>query len=342
MRISRSAVRFFATLALALCFATNICMAQRAEISTGIAHQKEALSALKLDAEAKTSFINQISRAESALQSGYPLLTLYYLQSPWSRLGANIYMGSKAGVAKSGNAAYEAEWRRLGKELAEKERRLTPVTVRKLPASVRALIQASRMLSRPYYQSGRLFGLNTTLDQGLYYMGVAPGNIDFALFCQQLPFPESRPAPRLRSLDSELARLESETLEAYKKSSAEDQPGFNDVNSYLKLASELNQERWFEGALHKYLEAATVLGLISAPAPDPGKLASFREQLDASGARLESNSVDHSIGLLYLQMARKALDPMNGEVSPLGLKRAAVVLEQVLPRYFDYFSEVNK
>ena len=342
MRISRSAVRFFSAFAFALCFATSICMAQPEGLSSGIAHQKETLSALKLDADTKTSFTSQINRAESALQSGYPLLSLYYLQSPWSRLGASVYMNSKAGVAKAGNAAYEAEWRRLGKELAEKERRLTPVTVRKLPASVRALIQASRMLSRPYYQSGRLYGLNTTLDQGLYYMGVAPGNIDFALFCQQLSFPASKPAPRLRPLDSELARLESETLEAYRKSSPEDQPGFNDVNSYLKLASELNRERWFEGALHKYLEASAILGLISAPAPDPGRLASIKEQLNASAARLESDGVDHSIGLLYLQMARKAIEPVNGEVSPPGLKRAAVVLEQVLPRYFEYFPEVNR
>jgi hypothetical protein len=340
--MSRPAIRPFAAIAFALCLATGASLAQRNEIASGITHQKAALAALKLDADTKASFTNQLNRAEAALQSGYPLLALYHLQSPWARLGAHAYMESKAGVAKAGNPAYEREWSRLGKELAEKERGLSPVTVRRLPASVRGLIQASRMLSRPYYQSGRLFGLNTTLGQGLYYMGVAPGNIDFALFCQQLPFPASRPAPRLRPLDGELARLESDTLEAYKRSSAEDRPAFNEVNSILKLASELNQARWLEGALHKYLEASAILGMVTAPAPDPGRLASVREQIESSGARLESNSADHSIALLYLQMARKAIEPVNGEVAPAGLKRAAVVTEQVLPRYFNYFSEVDK
>jgi len=340
--MSRSAVRSLATALFALCLAASPSLAQRNEISAGIARQKEALSALKLDADTKASFTGQLNRADAALQSGHLLLTLYYLQSPWARLGAHAYMDSKAGVARGGNSAYEREWLRLGKELSEKERGLTPVTVRRLPASVRALIQASRLLSRPYYQSGRLYGLNTTLDQGLYYMGVAPGNIDFALFCQQLPFSESRSTPRLRSLDAELARLESDTLEAYKRSSAEDQPGFNEVNSTLKLASELNQARWLEGALHKYLEASTVLGMVSTPAPDAGKLASIKEQLDSASARLEPGSADHSIALLYIQMARKAIEPVNGEVAPSGLKRAAVVVEQVLPRYFNYFSEVNK
>ncbi|HKG22059.1 MAG TPA: hypothetical protein VKC34_09180, partial [Blastocatellia bacterium] len=195
MKIPRSVVRPFVTIAFALCVAPGACLAQRDEISSGIARHKEALSTLKLDANTKASFTNQLNRAETALQSGYPLLTLYYLQSPWARMGAEAYLGSKANVAKAGNAAYENEWRRLGKEMSEKERGLTPVTVRRLPASVRALIQASRLLSRPYYQSGRLYGLNTTLDQGLYYMGLAPGNLDFALFCRQLAFPESQPAP---------------------------------------------------------------------------------------------------------------------------------------------------
>jgi hypothetical protein len=316
-------------------------LGQQNEISSAVARLRASMSSLKLEDADKNSSADLLNRAEGALGRGYLFLSLHTLQSVWMTLDAQAYMEAKASVAKRGTAAFENDWRRLGRELAGKEKRLNS-TAPSLPATVRALIQISRLQSRPYYKSGRLYGLQTTLDLGFYYMGIASGNIDFALFCQRLPFASGRPPLKLRPLTDQLAEIEAETLNAYEQSDAKDQARYNILNSRLKLASELDREKSLEGALQKYLEAVMTFGLITAPPVSADKLSSLKEQITASRARMSAPDQDHSIGHLFLEMAENAIASRQPETEADNVKRAAVILDQVLPRYFKYISEVNR
>lgn len=311
-------------------------LAQQKEISSGITRLRHLLASTKLGDEEKAAFAGQLKRAEDAVGSGHLYLALHRLQNTWARLGAHAFMESKAEIARRGTGAFETEWQRLGKELAVSEKRLAaaPPSL----AIAKSLVQSSRLQSRPYYQSGRLFGLNTTLDQGFYYVGIARASLDFALFCRELSFSRPGRALRPRPLARALGELESETLKAYEQSVADDQPRFNNLNSTLKLAGELDKERWFEGALLKYLEARMALGMLTAKTPDAGQLSALEVGIKTAGARLGVDELDHSIGVMFLEMARAAVSPTDGEVNPNGLKQASVILEQVLPQYFKAIS----
>jgi hypothetical protein len=97
----------------------------------------------------------------------------------------------------------------------------------------------------------------------------------------------------------------------------------------------LNHEQRYFGALLKYLEACLALKLLKAKAPGPTRLEVLKGQLTTFGKRLSSGHTDHSIGLLYWEIAQRALQPAAGdEIGAPELKRAVVVLDEVLPRYF--------
>src|SRR5436853_340441 len=83
-----------------------------------------------------------------------------------------------------------------------------------------AFIEQQRIRVQPFYQSGKLYGQNTTIGNAVYYLGLSESITDFAIFCQQLRFPDLKPAPKLRSLDAELSQLESETLKVYEQPDA--------------------------------------------------------------------------------------------------------------------------
>ncbi|MCI0488309.1 MAG: hypothetical protein L0229_17100, partial [Blastocatellia bacterium] len=159
--------------------------------------------------------------------------------------------------------------------------------------------------------------------------------LDFALFCRQLRFPSTGHPPRLRSIEPELNKLEAEVLEAYRQPGAKDQQRlFNVVNSTLKLASELNEAKRFYGALHQYLEAYRNLCLIKAEAPGPDTLTVLKKKGESLRAQLVSGDSDHSIGLMYWEIARSVLDGV-GETDKAEIKESAVILERILPRYFE-------
>jgi hypothetical protein len=339
---SRAAVGVCA--ALCLLFILNVtCYAQTAEekVSAAATRLEKVLSSLKLKEDETVRLSSGIREVRNALRSGYIYLSLYKLQPVWVELVTLSYLDSKTGVETKGLAAFEEEWQSLGRELTLKEKLIISNASRSLPTAVRALDESSQSQIRPYYQSGRLYGLNTTLKEGLYYLGLAPAHLDFALWAQQLNA-QNRSGLKLRSLEVELNQLETETLQAYRKPDASNsQRAFNRVNSTLKLATELNKEGRYAGALHKYLEASLYLDLIGAAALEPQKLPQLKTQSDLYKTRLAATGTDHSLGLMYWEMAHSALDQMAaaGQLNSEELKRMAVILDKVLPRYFKYVSE---
>jgi hypothetical protein len=323
---------------LALLFlCQSLCVAQTAaaQITAENAHLKQALPTLGLSATDTAAYAQQLKLIDTATQSGNLFQGMYYLQRARVELMTFEYVQSKADVEKQGTAAFENEWRRVGQELAMKERLLATKTNLSLPAAVKAMVESSLTQVQPYYQSSRLYGRNTTIGDGLYYLGVAPANLDFALFCQQLKFEKPKSAPKLGSIETEISALEAAAVKAFQDpDNTEKQRAFIQISSTLKMARELNEEKRFAGALKTYLDALLDFGLVRASAPDAERSAELKKEAAKFRTLFSSSPTDQTIGLIYIEMALAA----DGD---LGLQRAAVIVEKLLPSYLKSLSEIK-
>ena len=169
-------------------------------------------------------------------------------------------------------------------------------------------------------------------------MGLAPGFLDFALFCQSLRFQEQRRSLSFRALDAELGRFEAALLESYRqKEAVANQPLYNRINSTLKIATELNREKRYAGALQKYLESSMFLALVGAPPVDAQEIRRLGAQMRQIEDRLKNAATDQSLGLVYWEMADAALKvPTDVQPDMERLKRGRVIVDKVLPLYFQY------
>jgi len=116
---------------------------------------------------------------------------------------------------------------------------------------------------------------------------------------------------------------------------------FPDVFTNLKVAGELNLAKMFEGALLKYLETRLFFGLLITAAENED-VAHLRERSAEIGRQLKADKTDQSIAALFWEMAETSLNP-TGKTEPTAaqIKRAAVILNIVLPSYSDYMKETK-
>jgi hypothetical protein len=329
-----------------LLFLSMSCLGQdlKEQMSAETQRLKKVLSTLNLSEEEAKNLKSIFKLTEDALQSGHLYLGLYRLQRAREFVMAFEYSKSKAEIEKLGVDGFEKEWQRLGQEMAEKERLLNTRRPVQLPLIARALTESSLSQVQPYYQSGRLYGLNTTIGSGFIYLGLASANLDFVQFCRQLGLTSKGVVRGLRSLEPELTSLEAQVVKAFgQPEAASQQVLYIRANATLKLAADLNREKRFAGALYKYLEACREFAAVSATDPDAQRLDLIRSQIELFRTRLSSGNTDHSLGLFYLEMAQSAL--ASGNESPGNkedLKKAATVIEQVLPTYFKLIDGVKK
>jgi hypothetical protein len=332
------------SLLLILIFA-SACLAQDpvkqlSEITDDV---ERRLSSFKVSDDLKQQCTTDIAEARTNLKLKNLYLSLYTIRTCQLELASLAYAEAKSDLTKKGAAAFETEWRALGTALSEKEKILADRTT-KLPAVIVALADVSQSQARPYYQSGKLFALNSNLAEGIYYVGRAPANLDFAIMCRGLHLSRPKKATTVfRSPHPELTQLETMTLRTYKTADVSTQQGqYNRVNASLKIAGELDRASMFEGALLKYLESKLYFGLIITTA-EREDLQHLRERTKELEKQLISDKVDHSIGLLFWQMADRSLNPdEKAEPGAAQIKRAVVILNQVLPSYFDYLKETRQ
>jgi hypothetical protein len=315
-----------------------VCAAQKVgdQIGAENANLRKLLTNSMQPPERTNEFLTQLKLIDEASQSGNLLQAMYHLQRVRIELMAQGYVKSKSEVEKGGAAAFELEWKRLGRELTAREKQLVIRGNTRLPAAVRALAESSLTQVQPYYQSGLLYGRNTTIGDGLYYLGLALANLDFARFCQQLKFERPKPAPKLRSIQTPLESLEAAAIKAFQDpSNTTKQRRFIEINSTLKMACELQAERRYAGALKTYLYALLAFGTVNVAVPNAETTTRLRKQAEELRARLTAAASDQTIGLIYLELALTAK-------SEAELKRAAVIVEQVVPGYLDAQGEAIK
>jgi hypothetical protein len=302
-----------------------------AEIARWAAFLKGHTDTGDLWKDIKQSTEPALARAQSALAGGRPLLALLRLGPLHENLSAAIYVGQRTVEQRKDNAAFEAEWTRMGGELRPS---LSPPAAGALdglqPALLRGMAEAAVPQVKIYYDASLEYGRNTMPDSGLFYLGAARAARAFAGLARRLSVPSPLKAPALRALGPELDALEAEMLGAYRPPlSIDKHREFIGASSALKEARELDAAGLRHGALLRYLLAA--MRFASLRAPTPTAAPALAEGLRSFEPRLHAAGVDHSLGRLFQEAAQADLADHAADGQAF---TAAAVVSDVLPRYF--------
>lgn len=293
--------------------------------------RNDRAAGVELLASLKTDIEPGMAGTEKALRDGLPLLALHRLASVQAQLAAAAYLVERPAAQRQDPMEFEKEWRRMGSELradlaAPGSAALDGVH----PAAVRAAGEAALFKVRVLYESSLEYGRNTMPEAGLYYVGAALAQDQFAAFCRSMSAPPGSGEARPRSLEGELDALQGELLLAYRPPASVDRHRqFIAANAAIKEARELDTAGLRYGALYRYLEAVLRVSLARTTAPPPPN-ETLRGLLREAEARLGASGLDHSIGQVYLQSAQANLDAAGGGDPAV----ASAIVSFVLPRYF--------
>lgn len=317
---------------LIVLFVVSQVLAQTSAISTEIKKLEDLNKTFKPGPN-NPGFDPLFKDLEKELEANRLFAALYKLQNLWLGVVSFSYDEKKSLIVQDKLPLLEIEWKKAGEDLSAKEKRFSPAVINQCPAISRAIIQALRHRSRPLYQSSILYGKNTNPNQGLYYIGNAQAGIDLALFAQNLRFQSKKRNTKFVSLEPELTDLERRIIESYRTSSPDDQARYNALNAALKVAQELDERSWYEGAMLKYLEVVLAYGLLKNPTAAADEIPSMRTKLNEKTAALAKNNIDQSIGMTFLEVAQSLLANQDAAIKEADLKRVKVILNDVLPKY---------
>jgi hypothetical protein len=286
-------------------------------------------------AELKPMIEGSLKEAEEAVRVGHLYLSLQKLAVADDLLaGARLVM-EKTDTVESGLPAFEAEWEKASKRLTAFDQQARQRNWKSAPAAVRALAEVAQGKSIPLLQGGRGFAVATKPGDGLFYIGQAEGNAEFAKFCASLNFAGIKAPYALRSLLPELQGLQEKTNLAYQPPQSVDlHPRFIQLNSTLKLAKELDATEFYAGALLEYLEAVRDYGMLSASPVEASKQATLKQGLAKERTKLSESPLDESIAQLFVERAESQIAHADGSAPSVDEWRStSVILEQVLPAY---------
>ncbi len=273
--------------------------------------------------------------ATEAIRAGQLYLSLQKLGVAFDLLHGARTVTEKSEDVKSGLPAFEAEWEKSSKKLTSLDPAAPQRTWKSSPAAVRALAESAQGKTMPLLEGGRGFAVSTQPSDGLFYIGQAEGNAEFARFCAALHFAGTKGSPQLRSLLPELQALQEKTDFAYHPPQSVDlHPRFIQLNSAIKLAKDLDALRFYAGALMEYLEAVRHYGMLSTAPVDPSRQMALKQSLAAERKKLLNSRRDESIAQLFLERAESQTAHADGSVASADEWRSAtVILEQVVPAY---------
>jgi hypothetical protein len=281
-----------------------------------------------------------LKAADDLLKAGSIYLSLERLVQAEDLLNGARSGTDRAEAVKSGMQAFEAEWSKSSRIVAVFNQQNGEW--KNAPAALRAVAETARARTLPLLDGGRGFATATHPKDGLIYLGEAEGQAEFAKFCGTLAMRRHGEQYPLRSMLPELIALQEKTNAAFlPPRSIELHSRFIALNSTLKLARELDARRSHAGSLYQYLEAVRHYGMLDVPAPDSAKLSEIKEGIGRMQGRLGSSKRDDSIAQLFLQRAGSQVAHLDGSApSADELRSARVILEQVLPAYFDTYKRM--
>ena len=276
-----------------------------------------------------------LASAARALESGQLYLSLERLVQAEDLLQGARFISEKSAAVKTGYPAFEAEWKNVSQNLAESNRATREQNWTSSPAAVRALSETALARTVPLLDGGRGFALSTKPADGLFYVGQAQGEAAFARFAAALPLSSNTQPFPLRSFLPELQKLQEKVNAAFQPPrSVQLHERFIALNSSLKLAQELDSQKFYAGALYQYLEATRHYGMLDAPPLSADRQPSVRTALAEAETKFAASKRDDSIAQLFLQRIATQLAHADGSAPvPDEWRSAQVILDFVLPAY---------
>jgi len=274
--------------------------------------------------------------AVEALNSGKLYLSLEKLLQAEDLLQGARVIEEKSEAVRSGLPAFEAEWEKASKNLAALDQDARQRNWTRAPVALQALSESAQGKSIPLLEGSRGFATSTRPRDGLFYMGQAQGNAAFAKFTSTVSLTRSPASFPLRPYLPELQELQEKTNAAFKPPrSIELHSRFIALNSTLKLAEELDAQKFYAGALYQYLEATRHFGMLDASPLDATQQSALKTDIAAARKKLAASRQDDSLAQLFLERAESQIAHADGSASAADEWRSArVILDQVLPAYF--------
>jgi hypothetical protein len=288
-----------------------------------------------------TTIVDTLNAAAASVDAGHLFLSLEKLGQAEDLLQGGRAVANSAEVEKNSLTAFEAHWGKVSLRLTALDKDAHAHDWKHSALAIRALAEAAQGKAIPLLEGGRGFATANGPKDGLFYVGQAEGEADFATFCARLNAPAKTTASPLRSLLPELHRLQEKTNAAFQPPKSIDlHPRFIALNSQIKLAEELDASRFYAGALYAYLDAVRHYGMLDAPPLDTAAQPQLKQDLSAASKKLAAssadNSTDDSIAQLFLERAVSYTTHPDGSAPTADEWRGArVILDQVLPAYYD-------
>lgn len=276
-----------------------------------------------------------LQKAAEALDSGNIYVSLErLLQAEDFVQGARLAVEKKEAV-KSGLPAFEAEWKEVSQSITGHDQELRGKEWGTAPAALRALSETAIGRAMPLLEGGYGFAISTKPSEGLFYLGQAQGEATFAQFAASVRLVRNGVPFPLRSILPELQKLQEKTNAVFQPPrSIQLHERFIALNSTLKLAQELDAQKFYAGALYQYLEAARHYGMLNAPVVEASRQIPLKEGIVAAQKKLAASKQDDSVAELYLQRAMAQVVHTDGSTASADEWRSAqIILDQVLPAY---------
>jgi len=244
-------------------------------------------------------------------------------------------VADKAEAVKPGLPAYEAEWEKVSSSVDASDRQAREKNWNDSRAAVRALSETAQAMSMPLLEGARGFAVSTEPKGGLFNLGEAQGQAEFAIFCTTLHLPRQAAPYPLRSLLPEIETLQEKVTAAFRPPRSIDlHTLFMSLNSALKQARELDATKCYAGALFQYLYAVGFYGMLDAAPPDTAQQSAVKSALAAARQKLDASPRDDSIAQFFIEKAESQLAHVDGSApNPDDWRIAKVVIDQVLPAY---------
>ena len=220
-------------------------------------------------AEVGNMVIAALQASTQASDAGYFYLSLENLGRAENLVAGIRAIVEKAPLAKNDLPAFESEWGAASLRVGALGKEAHARKWDSAPLAIRALSEAAQGKAIPLLDGARGFATANGPADGLFYMGQAEGEAEFAKFCATLNLPAAKPKLPLRSYVPELHALQTRTNAAFQPPrSIELHSRFIALNSAIKLAEELDSARFYPAALYQYLEAIRHIGMLDAPPLD--------------------------------------------------------------------------
>ena len=239
-------------------------------------------------------------------------------------------------AVKSGVPAFEAAWEKSSSTVSVLDRQAQAANWSESPAALQALSETARAMTMPLLEGGRAFAVSTEPKDGLFNLGEAEGQAEFAAFVSSLRLARKRAAYQFHSLLPELEGFQQKVNAAFQPPRSIDlHVQFMMINSALKQAYELDATKSYAGALYQYLLAVGYYGMLDAAPQDSSQQTALKSALAAARQKLDASQRDDSIAELFLERAESQLAHVDGSAPGADdWKIAKVITEQVLPAYF--------